>query len=105
MPNSKRKGNAGERELAHLLAARGIHCQRNDQCYVGGEDNPDVSATIGGAALHLEVKRTERFRLWDALEQATRDANGHAVPVVVHRANRRPWVAVLALDDLLMLLE
>lgn len=99
MPNSKRKGNAGELELLHLLEAQDIPCRRNEQRYIGGVNNPDVAAVIGGAPIHFEVKRTERFQLYPALEQAQRDAAGHALPVVAHRSNRRPWVVVLALDD------
>ena len=104
-PNPQRKGAEGERELVRLLEARGIAAHRNLQRYVGGIDNPDVSCQIGGRALHVEVKRRERFDLYPALEQAQRDANGHALPVVAHRRSRKPWVAVLALEDLLNLLE
>lgn len=93
--NVKRKGNAGEREFLALLAGHGIQARRNDQRYVGGKDNPDISAFIGGFPFHVEVKRTERFRLYDAIEQARRDANGHRIPLVAHRQNRRPWVVVL----------
>ena len=72
----------------------------------GGKGNPDVWARIGGKELHCEVKRTERFALYPALDQAQRDAEGTAaVPVVIHRQNRRPWVAVISLEDFLLLLE
>jgi hypothetical protein len=33
------------------------------------------------------------------LEQAIADAGDH-IPVVLHRANKRPWVAIVRLDDL-----
>lgn len=82
-----------------------IAAHRNLQRYVGGLDNPDVSCRVGGRVLHVEVKRRERFDLYPALEQAQRDANGHALPVVAHRRSRKPWVAVLALEDFLNLLE
>ena len=35
------------------------------------------------------------------MEQAERDANGHAIPVVAHRRNRKPWLVVLRLEDVL----
>ena len=108
--NSKRKGNSGELELLHLLENRGIPCHRNEQGmfadFRGGKANPDVWAKVGGKELHCEVKRTERLSLYTALQQAQRDAEGTAaVPVVVHRMNRRPWVVVLALDDFLMMTQ
>ena len=108
--NSKRKGDAGELELLHLLEERGIPCHRNQQGmfagFRGGAGNPDVWARIGGRELHMECKRTERFALYPALDQARRDAAGSsAVPIVVHRMSRRPWVAVLTLEDFVELLE
>lgn len=100
---SKRKGNDGERELLQLLQDRGIEAQRNDQHYVGGRCNPDVGAQIGNREFHFEVKRTEKFRLYESLSQAQRDAEVEHVPVVAHRSNRRPWVVVLTLEDFLQL--
>ena len=76
--NSKRKGSGGERELAELLQAHGYDAHRNDQRYIGGLNNPDVGGLPG---YHIEVKRTERFSLYAAMEQARRDADGKAVPL------------------------
>lgn len=97
--NSKRKGNAGELELLHLLEAQGILCTRNDQRYCGGLENPDIAADLGGWKLHLEVKRTEHLRLYEALQQAIRDANGKRIPVVISRGNREEWTASMRLED------
>lgn len=97
--NSKKKGSAGERELLHLLEAHGIEAYRNDQRFVGGLERPDVSATVCGIPLHVECKRTERLRLSEAVTQAVHDANGHALPVVVHRSNRQPWLVTVRLED------
>lgn len=99
--NSKRKGNQAERELLHLLEAYGVEAHRNDQRYTGGLDNPDISARIGPVGVHVEVKRQERLALPAALRQAKRDANGHALPVVVHRSNRQPWLVTVELETLL----
>lgn len=101
--NVKRKGNAGEREFLSFLEDNDVRANRNEQRYVGGKDNPDISAFIGGIPFHVEVKRTERFRLYDALDQAKRDANGHRVPLIAHRQNRRPWVIVMDAGDFLKL--
>lgn len=103
--NVKRKGNAGEREFLALLGEYGVEACRNEQRYVGGLDNPDISADIGDIPFHVEVKRTERFRLYDALNQARRDANGRRIPLVAHRQNRRPWVIVMDAADFLQLMQ
>lgn len=99
--NSKRKGNRAERELLQNLKAYGLDAHRNDQQYVGGVDNPDIAVRIGPVSVHVECKRVERLSLAAALRQAHRDANGHALPVVVHRRSREPWLVTMALDDLL----
>lgn len=102
--NSKAKGNAGERELCAILSHTGA-AVRNDQRYTGGRDNPDISLEAGGRRFHVECKRAERFNAYAAMEQAVSDANGHAVPVVMHRRSRKPWLVVLKLEDFLRLLE
>lgn len=99
--NNKRKGNAGELELLHLLEERGLDVRRNDQKFIGGVDNPDLALTVEGQPVHVEVKRCERLSLYEAMEQAEHDANGHALPVVVHRRNRKPWLVVMRLEDAL----
>lgn len=100
--NSKRKGSAGERELCALLQQTGL-AYRNDQRYVGGVDNPDIALQANGQTFHVECKRTEKLSLYEAYEQAERDANGHAVPVVMHRRSRKPWLCVMRLEDWLNL--
>ena len=91
---SRNKGKVGERELAHeLTRVLGVSARRGVQ-FRGSPDSPDVIADIPG--VHIECKRTERFRLYEALEQAVEDA-GANVPVVLHRQNRQPWVAVIRL--------
>lgn len=99
--NSKRKGNAGERELLSILREYDENAKRNDQTFVGGEDNPDISFTIGGTHYHVEAKRTERLQLNKAIEQAESDAGDKAIPVVVHRRNRKPWYITMRLKDFL----
>lgn len=96
--NSKRKGSAGERELLGILAQYG-KAERNDQRYIGGVDNPDISFEIGGTRYHVECKRVERLNLHEAMNQAMHDANGHAVPVVIHRRSREPWMITMQLND------
>ena len=115
--NSKRKGNTGERELCEVLKAAGYEsAHRNEQRYIGGVDNPDISAIPG---YHIECKRVEKLSLYEAFEQAEHDGAahgecagtiahrrcGHAVPVVMHRRNRKPWLCVMKLEDWLKLIK
>lgn len=94
---SRRKGCRGELEAAaELRRLFGVEAHRGRQ-FCGCQEAPDVRAAIPG--LHFEVKRVEALRLYPALEQAVEDA-GENVPVVLHRANQKPWVAIVRLDDL-----
>ena len=94
---SKRKGCRGELEAAAELRRlfRVEACRGRQFC--GSEQSPDVRVAIPG--LHFEVKRREGLRLYPSLQQAIADA-GDNVPVVLHRANQKPWVAIVRLDDL-----
>ena len=98
--NSQRKGACGERELLAILQAHDIPAHRNIQRYVGGRNNPDISAEFHGRKLHIEVKRRERLDLRAAINQAVSDADGKAFPVVIHRSSRQPWLVTCRLDDL-----
>jgi len=94
---SRNKGKRGEREAAAEIS-RVLRTEARRGCqYNGSDESPDIITDIEN--LHFEVKRSEVFRLYDALDQAMRDANSR-IPVVLHRSNRRPWVAIVRLDDL-----
>lgn len=98
---SREKGKRGEREVAEVLRRHGCPARRGQQ-YSGTETTADVTGLPG---YHLEVKRTERLDLYGAYEQAVRDAGKSGdVPLVVHRRNGKPWLAVMALEDFLTLL-
>ena len=97
--NGKSKGSRGERELANILCTHGYDSHRNNQQYVGGKDNPDI--TLPG--VHIECKRTEKIRLYDAMSQAIHDANGKTLPVVMTRKNHAPWLVIMRLDDWIQL--
>jgi len=100
---SKAKGKRGERELAAELGrVLGVTARRGVQ-FQGSPDSPDVVTNIPN--VHIECKRSERIRLYEALEQAAKDAGADKVPVVCHRQNNKPWVAVVRLDDLPKLVD
>jgi len=98
----RRKGAAGEREAAEKLnEVLGTRFHRGRQ-YHGGPESPDLAGDLPG--LHLEVKRVEALRLYPSLEQARRDAPTE-VPAVIHRMNKKPWVVIVYVDDLIRLLD
>lgn len=103
--NSKRKGNSGELELLHILEKYEVEAIRNDQMYIGGVDNPDISCKVQGVPIHVECKRVERLNITEAMKQAVRDANGKALPVVAHRKNRQPWLITVPLNDMIKALN
>lgn len=91
---SRDKGKRGERELAALLREYGYDAKRGVQ-YKGGTDSPDVTGLPG---IHIECKRVEALRLYDALTQAKADA-GDNMPVIIHRKNDCEWVVIQPLND------
>lgn len=95
--NSKRKGAEGERELSRVLRGFGYKCRRGQQ-YCGANGDADV---IGLPGIHIECKRTEKLKLYDAIDQAKRDAKNDEIPVVMHRKNNCEWVAILPLEKFL----
>jgi len=93
--NSKAKGGRGERELANKLKEHGFDARRGQQ-FCGANGDADV---VGLKGVHIEVKRTETLRLYDALAQAKRDARPGEMPIVVHRKNNCEWVVIQPLES------
>lgn len=102
MVNSRGKGKRGEVEAARFLREHGFEARRGQQ-FAGGGDSPDLVHNVPG--IHFEVKRTERLRLWEALEQACSDAPAGKTPVVLSRKNGEEWVVVLSAHNFLDLLK
>lgn len=99
---SRNKGKVGEREVAALLREMGFENARRGVQYQGGHDSDDV---IGLPGFHVEVKRTEKLSLYEALGQAHEDAGEGATPVVFHRRNQLPWVVVIDAEAFLRLVK
>jgi Holliday junction resolvase len=105
--NSKQKGKRGELELAVFLREHGFENARRGVQYKGGEDSPDC---VGVPGHHIECKRVEALSLYAAYDQAVRDAAPGSVPLVAHRKNGKPhhplpWLAILSLDDYLLMVR
>lgn len=96
---SRNKGKSGERELAAKLREYGFEARRGQQ-YCGANGDADV---IGLEGIHIEVKRTERPRLYDAIAQSRHDAKEGEVPIVVTRRNNCNWIVCMELEDFLKL--
>lgn len=93
--NSRQKGARGERELARRLSEYGYDMRRGQQ-FCGANGDADV---VGIEGLHIECKRVERLNIYDAIDQAKRDARDGEMPVVMHRKNNCEWLATLRLED------
>ncbi len=99
--NSRQKGKRGELELSHLLRQYGYDTRRGQQ-YNGADGSADV---IGLPGVHCECKRTERLNVYEAVQQAQRDARSGEMPAVFHRKNRGPWLVTMPLTDWLKLYQ
>ena len=95
--NSKRKGAAGERELAHKLNEYGFETRRSVQYNGKADDGKADLVNLPG--IHIECKRVERLNVSEAMAQAINDAKGGEMPTVFHRKNREGWLVTMRLDD------
>lgn len=94
---SRDKGARGERDFAALCRQNGYDdaCRTAQHKGKGGGE-PDVKGLPG---IHVEVKRTEKLGLYDAVDQAKRDARPGEMPVVAHRRNNAEWVIIMPAAD------
>lgn len=94
---SRRKGLAGEREVAAIFQAAGFDVR-------GLEGSGDhLCVRRDGLTIHSEVKRRERLNVWELIAQMEEEAPQGTVAVGTFRRNRSRWYAVVALDDLVRL--
>lgn len=95
---SRDKGKVGEREAAaEWNRLFGTEVRRAVQ-YNGRSDTSDD--LVGQVGVAIEVKRCESLSVYPAIERCAEDARDDAVPVVLHRRNGKPWLAIVQLDDL-----
>jgi hypothetical protein len=103
---ARRRGKVGEAEVVDVLKKFGwIRARRNLLDPQKGRDILD-----GPEGTRISVKRTERLRLREAYAEvsaASSELYGGQldIPIVVHRCNDQPWLATIALDELLALLR
>ena len=97
--SSRRKGIAGEREVARIWQTAGFQVRSLE----GQGDHlvlRSASFKPDGPTIHCEVKRQERIRLPEWLAQARNEAPQGTIPVVAFRQNRGEWYAALPLESL-----
>lgn len=98
--NSRQKGKRGELEVAHILQEAGFKDARRGQQFSGANGDADV---VGLPGVWLEIKRNERLNIYEAMEQARRDARGMEIPWVVHRKNNKPWLCTMTFEEAILL--
>lgn len=94
---SRRKGAVGEREVRDILRRFGFRAERGQPPF------GDIVHDVPG--IHIEVKRTEVWKLREWLRQAESDARDGEEPWVVFRSSREPWRVVMGLDAALRLVK
>lgn len=100
--NSKAKGKRGELEAVRFLKALGYDVRRTAQYCGNTGDAADIEGLEG---FHIEVKRVEKLNVYDAVEQALRDAQGKKIPLVMWRRNDKPWLIIQLASDWVRVLE
>lgn len=92
----RNKGARGEILWRNVCRENGFDAERGCQLYQRGSEIADV---IGLPGIHQEVKFQERLNLRAAMEQSERDANGEEMPIVAHKASRKPWLVTMRAED------
>jgi hypothetical protein len=98
--NSRRKGAAGERELAGLLRTEGWVKARRSQQFAGNPEGGSGDVVCGNFPFHIEAKRCQALAPEKWLAQARRDAPEGKIPSVFFRRNGdRRWMVLLDATD------
>ena len=100
--NSNIKGKQFERWVARYLRNAGHESARRGQQHRGGPDSPDV---IGLDGFHVECKNTEKWRPYDFMAQAERDAADGEKPIVIAKKNRQKPLVIMRLDDFMEVIK
>jgi Holliday junction resolvase len=91
MINSNQKGKRIERACRDLFREHGYEARRGQQ-FSGSPDSPDIITSL---PIHVEVKGVERLNIWQAAEQAKRDAGEGKPWVVCHTKNHCGWLITM----------
>lgn len=99
--SQRRKGAAGEREIAEILSAElGLCVQRKlGQARDGGHDLTQTGRFA------WEVKRRKGIAVHEWVDQAVAACGPHDIPVVACRGDGKGWLVVMRLEDALPLIR
>ncbi len=100
---SRNKGARGEREVCEAYREYGFEAERTPLSGALSWMKGDVTTSLPD--IHIEVKRTERLAVWDALMQAESDARDGQEPVLHFRRNHSGWYVCISLDFFLRLMR
>ena len=96
--NSRAKGARGEREWAKVCREHGYADVRRTVQYCG--KTGDASDCVGLPGIHQEVKRTNCLQIYNAMDQAIRDAGKSGnIPIVCHRRDNCRWLVIMTAED------
>ena len=91
--NSREKGKKGELEFSKFCREQGFDVRRGQQ--YSGIEGEDV---VGLDGIHVEVKRTQKLNIYDAMAQAIGDSKGK-IPIVAHRRSHDYWKVTMRAED------
>jgi len=98
--NSRRKGAAGERELASYLREQGWQKARRTQQYAGNPEGGSGDVVCDNFPFHIEGKRCQQIKPEQWMAQAKSDCPASKIPSVFFRRNgEKKWLVILQADD------
>ena len=98
--NSRRKGAAGERELANYLREQGWQKARRTQQYAGNPEGGSGDVVCDNFPFHIEGKRCQQIKPEQWMAQAKKDCPADKIPSVFFRRNgEKKWLVILQADD------
>jgi len=98
--NSRRKGAAGERELANYLREQGWQKARRTQQYAGNPEGGSGDVVCDNFPFHIEGKRCQQIKPEQWMAQAKVDCPASKIPSVFFRRNgEKKWLVILQADD------
>jgi len=98
--NSRRKGAAGERELASYLREQGWKKARRTQQYAGNPEGGSGDVVCDNFPFHIEGKRCQQIKPEQWMAQAKSDCPASKIPSVFFRRNgEKKWLVILQADD------
>lgn len=107
--SAKAKGREGQKEVVQMILDAFPDLKPDDVLWrsmgAQGEDimlSPEARSKF---PFSVEVKRTEKFNAYAALEQAAANNRGDNDPVVFARKNKTEWVVVLYAEDFMDLVS